>query len=167
MNENLRMRMEDLFMEADRLIADQKIGEALSKLTAITQEMPEFGKAYNHMGWIYETKYKDYPEAEKYYKQAIEFAPGYHAGYYNYAIVLSTLQKWDELTALLNKALTVPGINKGTIYNEFGIMYEAQNKLNEAIEAYKNCVKNTLDNKVVDAARDSIERCKKKVDILG
>jgi tetratricopeptide (TPR) repeat protein len=86
--------MEDLFLEADRLISEQKIGEAFSKLESITQEMPTFGKAYNHIGWIYETKYKDYPNAEKYYKLAIENFPEYLAAYYNYAIVLSTLKKW-------------------------------------------------------------------------
>lgn len=94
------------------LISDQKIGEAFSKLTGITEEMPTFGKAYNHIGWIYETKYKDFPNAEKYYKLAIENSPDYLAAYYNYAIKFSTLQKWDELTNLLNRALTVAGINR-------------------------------------------------------
>lgn len=167
MNENLRVRMEDLFMEADRLISDQKIGEAFTKLSSIIQEMPNFGKAYNHLGWIYETKYKDYPNAEKYYKQAIEHSPDYLAAYYNYAIVLSTLQKWDELKVLLDKALSVPAVNKGTIYNEYAIMYEAQGKYKEAIEAYKNNILNTFDNKQVDTAKDSIERCKKKLEILN
>lgn len=167
MNENLRIRMEDMFMEADRLISEQKIGEAFTKLSAIIQEMPNFGKAYNHIGWIYETKYKDYPNAEKYYKQAIEYSPDYHAGYYNYAIVLSTLQKWEELTNLLDRALKVPGINKGTIYNEYAIMYEAQGKYQQAIDSYKQYAANTFDSKLLDAAKDSIERCKKKVEIFG
>ena len=167
MNENLRIRMEDMFMEADRLISEQKIGEAFTKLSAIIQEMPNFGKAYNHIGWIYETKYKDYPNAEKYYKQAIEYSPDYHAGYYNYAIVLSTLQKWDELTNLLDRALKVPGINKGTIHNEYAIMYEAQGKYQQAIDSYRLYAANTFDSKLLDTAKDSIERCKKKVEIFG
>ena len=165
--DNSRVRMEDMFMEADRLISDQKIGEAFSKLTSITQEMPNFGKAYNHIGWIYETKYKDFPNAEKNYKQAIENSPDYLAAYYNYAIVLSTLQKWDELTALLNKALTIPGINKSTIQNEFAIMLEAQQKYAEAIDAYKKYAAATFDNKQLDQAKESIERCKKKLEIMG
>jgi tetratricopeptide (TPR) repeat protein len=154
-------------MEADRLISEQKIGEAFTKLSDIIQEMPNFGKAYNHIGWIYETKYKDYPNAEKYYKQAIEYSPDYHAGYYNYAIVLSTLQKWDELTNLLDRALKVPGINKGTIHNEYAIMYEAQGKYQQAIDSYKQYAANTFDSKLLDTAKDSIERCKKKVEIFG
>jgi len=167
MNESLRIRMEDMFLEADRLISEQKIGEAFTKLMSITQEMPEFGKAYNHIGWIYETKYKDYPNAEKYYKLAIENAPDYMAAYYNYSIVLSTLQKWDELTALLNRALQIPGINKSTIQNEFAIMYEAQNKFDEAIDAYKKYAASTFDDKQLETAKASIERCKKKRDIFN
>lgn len=167
MNEQLRVRMEDVFAEADRLIAEQKIGEAFSKLTAITQEMPNFGKAYNHIGWIYETKYKDYPNAEKNYKMAIEYMPDYLAAYYNYAVVLSTLQKWDELLPLLNKALTIPGINKATIQNEFGMMYESQGKYDEAINAYKQHILNSFDNRQIDTAKDSIERCKKKKEIMS
>lgn len=167
MNENVRVRMEDLFIEADRLIGEQKIGEAFSKLTAITQEMPNFGKAYNHLGWIYETKYKDFPNAEKYYKLAIENSPDYLASYYNYAIVLSTLQKWDELTALLTKALTISGINKATIQNEFAIMYEAQGNYKEAIDAYKKFAAATFDDKQLDTAKASIERCKKKLDLFA
>ncbi len=167
MNESLRVRMEDMFMEADRLISEQKIGEAFTKLTSIIQEMPDFGKAYNHIGWIYETKYKDFPNAEKYYKQAIDYMPDYLASYYNYAIVLSTLKKWDELTALLNKALTIPGINSSTIQNEFAIMYEAQGNYDEAINAYKKYAASTFDDKQLETAKASIERCKKKRDIFN
>jgi len=159
--------MEDLFMEADRLIGEQKIGDAFSKLTSIINEMPTFGKAYNHIGWIYETKYKDYPNAEKYYKQAIEYMPEYHAAYYNYAVVLSTLQKWDELVVLLNKALATPGINKATINNEFAIMYEVQGNFQKAIDSYKSYIISTFDNKQIDTAKESIERCKKKMEIMN
>ncbi|MBP6731881.1 MAG: hypothetical protein KA149_07480 [Chitinophagales bacterium] len=167
MNENLRVRMEDMFMEADRLIGEQRIGEAFSKLMAMIQEMPNFGKAYNHLGWIYETKYKDFPNAEKYYKLAIENSPDYLAAYYNYAIVLSTLQKWDELTDLLTKALTIPGINRSTIQNEFAIMYEGQGKYKEAIDAYKKYAAATFDDKQLDTAKASIERCKKKMELFA
>lgn len=167
MNEHIRVRMEDMFMEADRLIAEQKIGEAFSKLNSIIHEMPNFGKAYNHIGWIYETKYSDYANAEKYYKQSIEYSPEYAAAYYNYAIVLSTLQKWDELKALLEQALKVPGIKKSTIYNEYAIMFEAQGKYADAIQAYKDYAANTFDNKQLENAKDSIERCKKKMELMA
>ncbi|HSY76668.1 MAG TPA: hypothetical protein VK890_07425, partial [Bacteroidia bacterium] len=96
---------------------------------------------------------------------ALQYAPEYHATYYNYAIVLSILQRWDDLTAHLNKGLTIPGVNKGTLHNEFGIMYETQGKLIEAIEAYKRYAQTTFNNKQLDTAKESIDRCKKKLEI--
>jgi tetratricopeptide (TPR) repeat protein len=81
--------------------------------------------------------------------------------------VLSTLQKWSELESLLNKAITIPGINKGTIQNEYAMMYEAQGRYDEAINAYKQYIINSFDNRQIDTAKDSIERCKKKKEILS
>jgi hypothetical protein len=44
------------FLRADDLIRDNKISEALKLLESIILEDPGFGKAHNHIGWIYETK---------------------------------------------------------------------------------------------------------------
>jgi tetratricopeptide (TPR) repeat protein len=165
MEETVRVRLESMFQEADRLLNEKAIAEGFNMLQSIVQEAPEFGKAYNHLGWIYESQYKDYANAEKQYKLALQYAPEYHATYYNYAIVLSILQRWDDLTAHLNKGLTIPGVNKGTLHNEFGIMYETQGKLQDAIEAYKKYAQTTFNNKQLDTAKESIDRCKKKLEI--
>jgi tetratricopeptide (TPR) repeat protein len=167
MEETTRIKMESMFQEADRLINEKAIAEGYNMLMSIIQEEPGFGKAYNHIGWIFETQYKDYVSAEKNYKRALELTPEYYASYYNYAAVLSILQRWDDLNALLTKALAIPGINKGTIYNEYGIMYETQRKYKEAIEAYKNYAASTFNNKQLDTAKESIDRCKKKMELLA
>ena len=80
--------------------------------------------------------------------------------------MLSTLKKWDELTGLLNKALTVAGVNTSTIQNECAIMYEAQGKYSEAIDAYKQYAAATFDDKQLDTAKASIDRCKKKMELF-
>ena len=90
----------------------------------------------------------------------------YPSVYYNYAILLSTLNKWDTLKELLDKASNIPGITKATLYNEYAIMYEQQGKLDEAIENYKLAGMNTLDKAVLDRAKTSIERCKSKKDFI-
>lgn len=162
---DLQFRMDDKFFEADLLIKENRIGEALRLLNEIITEMPDYGRAHNHIGWIYETKYSDYTRAEKHYKAALEFNPEYIAIYYNFAILLSTLNKYDELEALLQKALQVPGINKATIYNEYGIMLEAQGKYKEAIESYRNYIRYLYDNKLIEVAKSSIDRCQSKIDL--
>lgn len=157
--------LDDKFFKADTLIKEGRIGEAAGMLNEIITEMPEHGRSHNHLGWIFETKYSDYVKAENHYKAALQFSPEYTAVYYNYAILLSTLGRYDELTALLEKAMNIPGINKSTIYNEYGIMYEAQGKYNQALEAYNNYIRHLYDNKLIETGKGSIERVKMKMDM--
>lgn len=162
-----QLHLDEKFFEADQIIKEGKIAQALGLLTEVITEMPEHGRSHNHLGWIYETKYNDYTKAEKHYKAALAFTPEYPAIYYNYSILLSTLGRYDDLTALLEKAMQVAGINKATLYNEYGIMYEAQSKFNEAIEAYNQNIRHLYDTKLIDTARNSIERCKMKMSLNG
>lgn len=166
MEQNNNLKLDDMFFEADQLIKDQRISDAIVKLNEILAEAPDYGRAHNHLGWIYETKYKDYAKAYEHYRLALKFAPDYASVYYNYAILLSTMRKFDELFTLLNQAIKVPGINFATIYNEFAIMYETTGQLDDAIHYYKLYAQNLFDNKLIDGAIESINRCKKKKEIL-
>jgi Tfp pilus assembly protein PilF len=159
-------QLEDQLLYADQLIKENKNAEAIDVLEAIIAEAPDFGKAYNHLGFIFETKYQDYNKAEEHYKLALKFAPEYTAVYYNYAILLSTLKKWDELEALLRQAETIPTINSGTITNEYAIMYEMRGMYDQAISKYKEYIGYVFDNKQIDNAMASIERCQRKKEIL-
>jgi tetratricopeptide (TPR) repeat protein len=156
---------EELLNQANLDIKDGFFDDATKKLEQIISENPNFGKAYNHLGYMYEVKFRDFDKGETLYKLAIEKSPLYTATYYNYAILLSTLGKFDELKELLDTALTIPGIIKSTIYNEYGIMLEQQGKLDEAIEYYRKCALNSMDTNVIERAKLSIDRCKMKKEI--
>lgn len=158
--------LEEKFYEADKMINDGRISDAAHLLEAILIEAPDFGKAHNHMGWLYETKFKNFIKAEEHYKLALKFAPEYPAGYYNYAYLLSTLRRYEELENLLNEAIKVPGVSYSTIYNEFGLLNEALGKFTEAIHYFKLYIQNVFETKSIDAATDSIKRCEKKMQIL-
>jgi tetratricopeptide (TPR) repeat protein len=158
--------LEEKFYEADKMINDGRISDAAHLLEAILIEAPDFGKAHNHMGWLYETKFKNFVKAEEHYKLALKFSPEYPAGYYNYAYLLSTLRRYEELETLLNDAIKVPGVSYSTIYNEFGLLNEALGQFNEAIHYFKLYIHNVFDTKSIDSATDSIKRCEKKMQIL-
>lgn len=151
-----------LFYRADNEIKDGLIGEAIDTLTHIIRQDAQFGKAYNHLGWIYETKEKDYQKAEECYRLALKYAPEYTPVYLNYAILLSTLKRYTELEEHLDRSLTVPGINESKIWNEKGIMYELQGRYGQAIEAYKKSIQLSLANDDIERFESSILRCKKK-----
>ncbi|WP_339832197.1 tetratricopeptide repeat protein [uncultured Altibacter sp.] len=159
-------KLEELLDQANMDIKNGQYDEATNKLEKIIDMDPNFGKAYNHLGYLYEVKFKEYEKGETLYKLCLEKSPMYPAVYYNYAVLLSTLEKYDELKELLDQAITIPGITKSTIYNEYAIMYEQQGKLTAAIEHYKKAALNTLDKSVLERAKGSIERCKMKQEFL-
>ena len=159
-------KMEEMLDKANLEIKNGKYELASNILEEMIELDPNFGKTYNHLGYLYEVKFKEFEKGETLYKLCLEKSPMYPAVYYNYAVLLSTLAKYDELKELLDTALGIPGITKATIYNEYAIMYEQQGKLDEAIDHYKKAGMKTLDKNVLDRAKTSIERCKTKKEFL-
>ena len=157
---------DEMFLQAVSLIKEGRIVEARSKLQNLLSRFPEYGRGHNHLGWIYETSFQDYAAAENHYKQALQYAPEYPAAYQNYAVCLSTLKKFDELEQLLEKALTVPGLDRSAVYNEYAIMYEVQGNYELAIKYYGEYIKHVFGHDLIDSAMGSIERCKRKRDIF-
>ena len=154
--------LDNLFFEADNLIKDNLIGDAHDKLVAIIQKNPRYGRAYNHLGWLFETKYKDLNKAEEYYQKALENSPEYIPIYLNYAICLSTMGKYSELKNFLDKAMQVVGVNKAQLNNEYGIMYEMQGDFEKAISYYQAAINQSLNNKDIGIYQESIDRCIRK-----
>ncbi|GMN07620.1 hypothetical protein MTsPCn5_30090 [Croceitalea sp. MTPC5] len=165
MNIGKKYRLEEKFVKADQNLKAGKIAAAVEEFEAILDEDETFGKAYNHLGWVYETKFKDYENAEKNYKLALKYTPNYTAVYKNYAILLSTIGRYDDLKVLLEKAITIPGMDKFTIYNEYGIMYEQLEQYKLASQYYRDAAKATMNDKTMKAAMDSIERCNTKMSL--
>jgi len=161
------MECEELFAQADRLLNDGVIMDAVDKLTQILKRNPRFGKAYNHLGWVYETKYKNTARAEEYYRAAMQYAPHYNASYLNYCYFLSNQGRFEELKAHLDRMSNLPGIAKDTIHNEYAIMYEMMGNPQAATDYYQKAAMVTLDTGKLEKYREGIERCKKKLEFLN
>ena len=161
------MECEELFAQADKLLNDGVVMDAVDKLSQILKRNPRFGKAYNHLGWVYETKYKNMARAEEYYKASMQYAPHYNAAYLNYSYFLSNQGRYDELKTHLDRVSQIPGIAKDTIYNEYAIMYEMQANLQTAIDYYQKAAIVTLDSSKLDKYKEGVDRCQKKISILN
>lgn len=159
--------LENLFQEADLRLKEKKYQVAYDLLTEIVATDSTFGKAYNHLGWLFETKYQKLVEAEEYYKLAIHHSPNYLSTYYNYAILLAALKRWDELNVLLDKTLTIPACNRSTVFNEYGIMFELLEEWDKAIQGFEKAIRSTSDNKRIARYKTSIDRVKQKIDLFG
>lgn len=162
-----KQQLDDLFFEADSLIKERKITEAISTLEAILVEAPDYGRAYNHLAWIYETQYRDYAKAEDLYKRCIAIEPNYTPAYLNLSINLSTLGKYEEQLTFLDAALRIPGIDRAGMYNEMAIAKELLGLFEEAIKYYKEAIRFTLVDANLATYSASIDRCMRKVEILG
>lgn len=158
---------EAYFFEADRLINAGDANEAYALLQKCVAEFPDFGKSYNHLGFIQETKYRDPKQAEVYYQKCLELSPDYQAVYLNYSVLLSTQERHEELEALLEKALLLPGINKAKIYNEYAIMYEVKAQYETAIEFYRKAVHYSFVGTDLKSYEASIERVQHKQRLLN
>lgn len=154
--------IEELFLEADRALDEGNLAEGKKLLEEILTEEPSFGKAHNHLGWLYKTKYQDYKMAEKHFKLALKFDPEYPAAYINYAYLLRDLVRLDELEVLLNKAIKVEATNKCAVHDEFGSLNELRGNYRAAIRCYKKAITLSLNDKVIEDLRNHIKRCRKK-----
>jgi tetratricopeptide (TPR) repeat protein len=155
--------LEEKLIYVDGLLNDNALVEAVKILEQILLDAPDFGKAHNYLGWIYDAKIRDYGKATHHYEMAIRFAPDYAATYYNYAVVLSNLNRFKELEDLLYKALLVPGINLGTIHHDFGTLRESEQKYKLAIDNYKLAIKHSFNDDMIESAEKSILRCERKL----
>jgi tetratricopeptide (TPR) repeat protein len=159
------LECETMFAQADTLLQEKRTQEAAELLFKILKYNSQFGKAYNHLGWIYEVDYRNNTRAEEYYKNAIKYAPEYSASYINYARLLSNCKRFDELKAHLDMALTVPTIAEESIYNEYAIMYEMLQNPEIAMNFYVKAAMVTFQENKLTLYKESINRCKTKLEL--
>lgn len=158
---------EEYFFEADRLINEDQVNEAAVVLRELVTRFPDFGKAYNHLGFLYETKYRDPAQAEIYYKKCLELAPDYPALYLNYSVLLSSQERYSELESLLEKGLEVPGINKAKLYYEVGIMRETKAEFDQAVDAYRKSIQFSFVEGDIALYQSAIQRVETKKGLLN
>ncbi len=159
------LESETMLAQADTLIKEKRSQESVELLCKILQRNPQFGKAYNHLGYIYEIDYKDYTRAEEYYKKAMQYEPNYSPAYTHYARLLSNCKRFDELKAHLDMASTIPTVSAEAIYFEYALMYEMQQNPEAAINDYIKTAMTTLDTHKITLCQESINRCKTKIEL--
>ncbi len=159
------LECETMLAKADTLIQQKRTQESVELLLKIVQCNPQFGKAYNHLGYVYEVYYRDYTRAEEYYKKAMKYEPEYSPSYTHYARLLSSCGRFDALKAHLDTAFTIITIPKEVIYNEYAIMYEMQENPEVAMNYYVQAAMTTLNVNKMELYQVSISRCQMKLEL--
>ena len=149
-------------IDAERAIEIQDWLEAQHILEQALVDEPTYGKAHNHLGWLFLYHLSDYKRAETHLRLAFKYAPGYHAPYMHMAQLLFEAKRFEELEALLNEAMGIAGITRSFIYNDFGRLYEACGKLTKAVRYYKMAAKRSIDSHELDTIKKNVKRCRQK-----
>ena len=159
-------QLEELYLEAEADIKNNNYAEAFRKYETILYEEPGNGPTLNSLGWLYKTQIEDYSKAESYYQASIKkSAPLYPHAYFNYATLLTDMERYTELVALLDKCLSVPTIEKSWVYLKLGLKEELQLNFNKAMDCFEKAILLSLNDEKIKEYRLNIERCQQKTDL--
>lgn len=127
--------VENLFLEISKAIDERDLSGAKLLLEELLSIDPGYGRAHNHLGWIYETKIKDFQKAQRHYELAIKFCQGtYPVVYVNYGYLLIEFGHLEEAEKVIAEGLTVDGADKATLYYQKAKIAEHRK---DYIKAYK------------------------------
>ncbi len=133
-----------------------KDDEAIAKFQEITVDVPKCAECFANIGTIYARK-KDYDNAEKAFKQAIEVRPDFAEAYNGLATVYNAQKKFDQAAEAGAQAAKLSGAagpggtggaSASATFNQGVILWNAQ-KIPEAKAKFEEAVK--LDPKLADA----------------
>ncbi len=155
-----------LLLMADQSVQSGNFSAAINTYYGILYQSPNNAPASNGIGWLCLHIYKDLEKAEQFFQAALDCDPEYAPTYANYALLLSQQEDYETLNNLLSTALTIKGTDKAQLYLELGIMKEKQLAFDEAIAAYKQAIRHSLDLEHTYVLQDAIERCTVKIEVL-
>jgi tetratricopeptide (TPR) repeat protein len=160
------MNIEELFLEAEADIKKNAHVDALRKYETILYDEPDHAPTHNSLGWIYKTQFDDYKKAEVHFCAAIKSDPNYPHPYFHYAVLLTDMERYDELKKHLDKCLKIPTIEKSWVYYRYAIAEELNMHFDTAINFFERAILNSLNDEKIKEYHIDIERCKKKIEIM-
>lgn len=136
-----------------------------------TLEALNYALSYNNkdvhalclMGRMYSEQLQDYETAKQYYVEALSEGIEVHYIYLHFIQTLLWNDDYREAENLIDYALRVKGIDKGSLLLKKGQLYEATGKYKLALATLKEAKKGGLNNSFVDYVKGEISRVKSKV----
>jgi tetratricopeptide (TPR) repeat protein len=157
--------LEELYLEAEADIKNNDYAEAFKKYESILYEEPNNGPTLNSLGWLYKTQIEDYIKAESYYKACIKSNPLYPHSYYNYATLLTDMERFEELSDHLQSCFRIATIEKSWVYMKLGLMEELKLNFDKAKEYHEKSILVALSDEKIKGYQQNIDRCKLKIQI--
>lgn len=156
--------VENLFLEVTKAIDEHNISSAKEILDEILWIDPGYGRAHNHLGWIYETKIKDFEKAKMHYELAIKFCKGsYPIVYVNFGYLLIEYGYFQEAEKIIEEGLKVNGIDKSSLIYQKGKIAEHNLNFILAYRLYKNSLALNFNREFQKQLLNEISRLKIKM----
>jgi tetratricopeptide (TPR) repeat protein len=150
-----------IVFEAEADIKKNAHVDALRKYETILYDEPHHAPTHNSLGWIYKTQFDDYNKAETHFKAAIKSDPAYPHPYFHYAVLLTDMDRYEELKKHLDKCLTISTVDKSWVYYRYAIAAELNMHFDDAINYFEKAILNSLNDEKIKEYQTDIERCKK------
>lgn len=158
--------VENLFLEVSRAIDERDILSAKKLLEEILLIDPGYGRAHNHLGWIYETKVKDFEKAQRHYELAIKFCnETYPVTYVNYGYLLIEFGQLDKATQIIEAGLQITGADKATLTYQKGKIAEYNSNYISAYNLYKTSTLLSFNNDFQAFLKNELARVQSKMNI--
>lgn len=154
--------LEQYIQYAEKAFEQNDYPEGLKYLQQALAIEPCYGKTHNHLGWLYLFKLNDWEKAERHLNMALKHAPGYSAPYIHYSYLLFERGRFEEADELLERALTIGGIQKSFVWNEYGRIQEIKGRFRKAVSFYKLAIRWSLNDQDLEVYKENIRRCRKK-----
>lgn len=155
--------IEARFLDADERIEMGDFREAKQMLEDIVQEEPAYGRAHNHLGWIFMVKLSDFAKAERHLKLAMRYAPDFAAAFRNYAHLLFLTNRFEQLDQHVERCASIAGIDFDTVLRFQALSLEQRGQLSQARAILRQALQVSVDEDTVEALKRDTTRLRKKM----
>lgn len=153
--------IDEYLAEAEKMIYDDRVNDALTVLTGLLYDEPGYGKLHNHLGWAYLYYKRDEELAELHLKMAIRFDEEFPAPYLHLASLYTDQAKYTEALRYLEMGVAKPKADKLIFYRDMANLYELSGKYRKAIGVYREALASSLGYES-HSLIEGIKRCRKK-----
>jgi tetratricopeptide (TPR) repeat protein len=154
--------LEQYVLDAEKAFEQGHYLEGKAFLESALAEEPTYGKAHNHLGWLYLARLDDFEKAERHLRLALKYSQKYSAPYIHLISLLFELKRMEEHERMIAEAMKVPGMSMSFLYSEKGKAFEVKGKYTEAIKWYRKAIRWSMEESEINAIRNYMKRAKSK-----
>ena len=153
---------EQYIRKAEKLFEEYMIEEGKMILEGLLEEEPGYGKAHNHLGWMYLYHEDEEEKAEMHLKYSILFDPSFAPTYLHLACLYIRKNEYQKALEILEKGLEAKDAYKVLIYELKGQSYEGLEQYSTALKNYKSALRFALNDWEASSIETNIKRTRKK-----